>query len=86
MKNDNVWLTALEAQKYLRCSHNTLNAWIRKGLPYYTPGRVRLFKRDDLDAWITAHPGGSNLTNTPRRNLSDCFAAGAFTEKNDGVD
>ena len=47
------YLNSEQARKYLSVSLSTLNGLCRDvGLPFYRLGRVRLFKRAELDAFM----------------------------------
>lgn len=64
------WLTRTEAARYLRVSPRTLWAWhhgkVRPcrvspvpNIPVYQNANGRpLYRRADLDVWLTAHPDG----------------------------
>lgn len=55
------WLTEAQAQEYLQVSRATLYRWQCDGrLPVYKLGRLRRYKREDLDALveIAAPPAG----------------------------
>ena len=46
-------MTSEQARKYLSVSLSTLNKLCKElGLPFYRLGRVRLFKRAELDAFM----------------------------------
>lgn len=40
--------------KYLQISNNTLDCWIKRGLPFVSVGSVRRFDRQAIDKWLTA--------------------------------
>ena len=45
------WLTEEQAQEYLQVSRTTLYRWQREGrLTVYKFGKLRRYKREDLDA------------------------------------
>lgn len=47
------WLLVPEAAAYARTSIDTVRTWIAKGmLPSSRPGRRRLVRKDDLDAFL----------------------------------
>lgn len=53
------YLTLAEASSYLHAPASTVRGWIRtKGLPHYKPGKELLFRRAELDAWMTRHRRG----------------------------
>lgn len=47
---ENIFMTSDEAAAYLRITRNRLYGI--KEIPFYTPGRRRLYKKEDLDNWI----------------------------------
>jgi len=48
------WMTELEAAKYLGLSDATLKRLRYEGTgpSYGKPGKIALYKREDLDAWV----------------------------------
>ena len=49
-------LSYREAAKVLGVSHSTLSRWMSIGNPYgvpsYKPGKRRVFRRSELEAWL----------------------------------
>lgn len=53
------YLTLEEAAAYLHVSQDTVREWVRcKGLPHHKPGKLLLFRRRDLDAWMNRYRRG----------------------------
>src|SRR5215204_5502691 len=48
------WLTLGEAARYLGVAQSTIRKWSDSGRvrAFYTPGRHRRYRRDDLDAFL----------------------------------
>src|SRR5215211_1382889 len=57
------WLTLGEAARYLGVAQSTIRKWSDTGRvrAFYTPGRHRRYRREDLDAFLESSggPGGS---------------------------
>ena len=49
---EQVYMDSEAARKYLSVSLSTLNQLCREGLQFYRLGRKRLFKREDIDAFM----------------------------------
>ena len=46
------YLNKKQACEYLGISKNTLDSWIKKGLPVIRVGKTVRFKTDDLNYWL----------------------------------
>ena len=46
------YLNKKQACEYLGISNNTLDSWIKKGLPIIRVGKTVLFNTDDLNQWL----------------------------------
>lgn len=46
------YLNKKQACEYLAISNNTLDSWIKKGLPVIRVGKTVRFKTDDLNYWL----------------------------------
>jgi excisionase family DNA binding protein len=60
------WLTLGEAARYLGVAQSTIRKWSDNGRvrAFYTPGRHRRYRREDLDAFLDSsgpEPGGGPL-------------------------
>lgn len=52
------WLTKKEAAEHIRCSVRQLEKLVHLGeVPVYRPAGRPLFKREELDEWITNRRG-----------------------------
>lgn len=51
---DNSYLNKKQACDYLGISNNTLDEWIRKGLPMIKIGKTVRFNKQSIDAWLLA--------------------------------
>jgi len=49
---DKTYFSREEALKYLGISRTLLDRMIREGLPYIMVGRRRLFRKEDIDAYM----------------------------------
>lgn len=56
-------LTTREAADYLRRSHRTLQKWreLRCGPTCIAMGNLYLYRKADLDAWVSSHEWGGRL-------------------------
>ena len=54
---EKIWLTVADLQKYLGFANEaTQREWREKGsLPYYTVGRVILYRKDEIDDFVRRH-------------------------------
>jgi excisionase family DNA binding protein len=59
------WLTLGEAARYLGVAQSTIRKWSDRGRvrAFYTPGRHRRYRREDLDAFLDS--SGPDLTGGP---------------------
>ncbi len=58
---NNELLTDEEAQAYLKVSRSTLFRWEKEGkLKVYRVGKLRRYRREDLDALIVSGPGAAS--------------------------
>jgi excisionase family DNA binding protein len=49
-------MTSADAGHYLRCNQDTLRKWIEgQGIAYYQLGHRKMFRKEDLDAFIERH-------------------------------
>ena len=46
------YLNKQQACEYLGISNNTLDSWIKKGLPIIRVGKTVRFNKDDLNQWL----------------------------------
>lgn len=49
------YLNKQQACDYLGISNNTLNNWIKKGLPAIKIGKTIRFHIESIDRWLTTH-------------------------------
>lgn len=59
MDNNNQWLRVADVASISRATQDTVRYWIKQGrLPSVKPGRFRLVKRSDLDAFLHQNARG----------------------------
>ncbi|KXU01356.1 hypothetical protein SCODD09_01379 [Streptococcus constellatus] len=46
------FLNKKQACEYLKISNNTLDSWIKKGLPVIRIGRTVRFEKKELNSWV----------------------------------
>ncbi|HEL2201324.1 TPA: helix-turn-helix domain-containing protein [Streptococcus suis] len=46
------YLNKQQACKYLGISNNTLDSWIKQGLPVIRVGKTVRFDKDEIDRWL----------------------------------
>jgi len=49
------YLNKQQACDYLSISNNTLDAWIKKGLPAIKIGKTIRFHKESIDRWLATH-------------------------------
>ena len=61
------WLSVDEIGKYLGVSSDPVYRWIdRFGMPAHRMGRLRKFKRDEVDNWVKAGGAAGKDSDSPR--------------------
>ena len=61
---DDRWLSVDEICKYLGIGKDTVYKWIDKhGMPAHRMGRLRKFKKEQVDAWVEAGGAASQEDN-----------------------
>ncbi len=54
-KNNEDWLTAKEVMAWLKVSKTTLWRWEKVGLKAYRVGRVKRYRKPDVEAFLNRH-------------------------------
>lgn len=49
---DNPFLNKQQACNYLSISNNTLDSWIKQGLPYIRVGKTVRFDKTEINRWL----------------------------------
>lgn len=48
-----MWMSLLEACKYLKISKETMYRWIKDNkIPYHKAGKLYRFHKDEVDLWL----------------------------------
>jgi excisionase family DNA binding protein len=49
------WMSVKELQGYMNVSPNTVNSWIRNGMPVSIVGQKRFVKKSNLEKFLAEH-------------------------------